>query len=125
MALSDYFDRDGVVSIWLGLTRPDPDDNVNVLRDLCGVESYDLDAQDVVAVGEFEEAPVADLLRLLSYSSSFRDAAGRAAAAKGLVRAYWAVGQYDFAYDPARVYVPVAADPVFLGCFPWSDAEDD
>jgi hypothetical protein len=121
---SDYFDEDGVVSVWLGLTKPERDDGVDILRDLCGVETYDLDSQEVVAVGEFEEAPAADVLRQLSYSRSFLAAAVQAAEARGIRTAFWAVAQYDYAYDPARVYAPVAADPVFIGSFPWSDAED-
>lgn len=120
---SDYFDQDGVVSVWIGLTKPERDDSIDILRDLCGVESYDLDFQEVVAVGEFEEAPVVDILRQLSYSASFFDAAVRAARLRGIARAHWSVAQYDFAYDPARVYVPIAADPLFIGSFPWSDAE--
>jgi hypothetical protein len=124
MKRSDYFDKDGVVSVWLGLTRPKGDENADILRDLCGVESYDLDAQDIVAVGEFEEAPVADIIRLLSYSSSFAASVIRAAKAKDIFTAFWGLGQYDFAYNPARVYVPVAADPVFIGSFPWTDTED-
>jgi hypothetical protein len=110
-----------VVSVWLGLIKPEQDGGVDILRDLCGVESYDLDAQDIVAVGEFEEAPVAEILRLLSSSSSFLANAVRAADAQGLRTAFWAIGQYNYAYDPARVYVPIAADPVFLGTFTWSD----
>lgn len=124
MQRSDYFDAAGVVSVWLGRTKPKRGSKKDILRDLCGVESYDLDAQDVVAVGEFEEAPVADVLRLLSYSSSFLADAARAADARGVRMAFWAVAQYDYAYDPALVYVPIAADPVFIGRFPWSDAED-
>ena len=122
MERSDYFDANGLVSVWLGLTRPERDDRVDILRDLCGVEAYDLDFQEVVAVGEFEEAPAGDVLRLLSYSASFLPAAVRAAAARGIRSASWAVAQYDFGYDPTRVCVPVAADPVFIGSFPWSDA---
>jgi hypothetical protein len=121
---SDYFDEDGGVSVWLGRTKPERDDGVDILRDLCGVESYDLDFQDIVAVGEFEEALVADILRQLSYSSSFLAGAVQAAETRGIRRAFWAIGQYNYAYDPARVYVPIATDPVFIGNFPWSDAED-
>jgi hypothetical protein len=123
MARSDFFDREGVVSIWLGLKQPRRDSGADILRDLCGVEYYDLDFQDFIAVGEFEEAPVADILRLLSYSASFLGAGVRVAESRGIARAHWAVGQLDFAYDPARVYVPRAADPVFLGSFLYSTAE--
>jgi hypothetical protein len=119
---SDYFDHPGSVSIWLGLTKPERDNSVDILRDLCGVEYYDLDFQEVVAVGEFDVAPVEDVLRRLSYSASFVNAALQVAASKGIRTAFWAVCQYDYAYDPARVYEMIAADPVFIGSFPWSDA---
>jgi hypothetical protein len=120
---SDYFDHPGSVSIWLGLTKPERDNSVDILRDLCGVEYYDLDFQEVVAVGEFDVAPVEDVLRRLSYSASFVNAALQVAASKGIRTAFWAVCQYDYAYDPARVYGMIAADPVFIGSFPWSDTE--
>lgn len=123
MERSDYFDEAGVVSVWLGLTKPESAGGVDILRDLCGVQTYDLDFQDTVAVGAFEAAPVADVVRQLSYSRSFLAAAVRTAEARGIRTACWAVAQYDYAYDPARVYVPVAADPVFVGSFPWSDCE--
>jgi hypothetical protein len=120
---SDYFDRDGVVSVWLGLTKPERGDSADILRDLCGVQAYDLDFQEVVAVGEFEEAPAVEVLRQLSYSRSFLTAAIRAAESRGIREAFWAVAQYNYAYDPSRVYVPIATDPVFIGSFPWSDSE--
>jgi hypothetical protein len=121
---SDYFDKAGIVSVWIGLTRPRRDSGADILRDLCGVQAYDLDFQEVVAVGEFEEAPTVEVLRLLSYSRSFLTAAIRAAEARGIRTACWAVAQYDYAYDPSRVYVPIAADPVFIGSFPWSDSKE-
>jgi hypothetical protein len=123
VARSDYFDEDGVVSIWLGLAKPKRDDKRDILRDLCGVQAYDVDFQEVVAIGEFEEAPVEDILRQLSYSTSFLADAVRAAGTKGIRSAFWAVAQFDYGYDPARVYVPIANDPVFIGCFPWAEAE--
>jgi len=121
---SDSFGQPGSVSVWLGLTKPERDDSMDILRDLCGVEYYDLDYQETVAVGEFDEAAVADVLRQLSYSASFLTPALRAAESKGIRSAFWAVAQYDYAYDPTRVYAVIAADPVFIGSFPWSDVQD-
>lgn len=123
MQRSDFFDKPGVVSVWLGMSKPEPDESVDILRDLCGVQHYDLDFQDVVAVGDFEKAPVEDLLRLLSYSSSYLFAAIRQAKKLKITSACWAMSQGNYAYDPTRVFVPVADDPVFLGCFAWSDAK--
>lgn len=123
MERSDDFDKDSVVSVWLGLTKPERDGGVDILHDLCGVQAYDLDFQDVVAVGEFEEAPALEVLRQLSYSRSFLTAAVRAAESRGVRTAFWAVAQYNYAYDHSRANVPIAPDPVFIGSFPWSDSE--
>jgi len=37
---------------------------------------------------------------------------------------YWALAQYEFAYDPKRVRRSVAKDPLSLGVFDWNDSED-
>ena len=52
-------------------------------------------------------------------------AANQAAAKKKMTRAYWALAQYDFAYNPARVRRAIAEDPLFLGVFDWNDSEDE
>jgi hypothetical protein len=64
------------------------------------------------------------MLNRLSYSSSFLGPANQAAAKKKVSQAYWALAQYDFAYNPERVHVAVAKDPLFLGVFDWNDSED-
>jgi hypothetical protein len=66
-------------------------------------------------------APVATLLRRLSFFKPFLDEALRAAAERGIAEALWALMQLDFEYEAARVHRPVAADPVFLGAFPWHE----
>lgn len=99
---------------------------VDILKDWCGVSNYDLDDQEVAAINEkYRQAPVRNLLKTLSYSSSFIAEATKAAAASKIRRAFWALARYDFAYDPARVRAAVAADPVFLGVFEWNDDEAD
>jgi hypothetical protein len=128
MGRRQSFRKKGVVSIWVGLRKPDPEAmaGVDILNDLCGTGHYDLDDQEVSAIaGNFPKAPVADILRRLSYSSSFLAAALGAAKGKAIRHAYWALAQYDFAYDPARAQQPVAPDPVFLGAFDWTDDEAD
>ncbi len=101
-------------------------EGVDILKSLCGVESYNLDDQEVSAVDDsFPRAAVADILGELSYSGSFLEAALQATADKKVKQAYWALAQYDFAYDPRRVRGTVADEPLFLGVFDWNDAEEE
>jgi hypothetical protein len=98
-------------------------EGADLLRDLCGVDSYDLDDQEVSAIdGTFPKAAVDVVLGRLSYSSSFIKAALEAAATKKVTNVYWALAQYDFAYNPDKARPPVADDPLF---FDWNDSEDD
>ena len=110
------FQRDGVLSIWIGLSDGTSGMDLDVLQDLCGVGYYALDNQEGMNF-EFNLVPVAELLAPLSYSSSFTNAAASKATAAGLSQARWVTVQYDFAYSPERVQRPIAADPVFLGVF--------
>lgn len=111
------FERDGVVSIWIGLSNGSSE--VDVLQDLCGVGYYSLDNQEGMNF-DFKLVPVGELLSRLSYSSSFMKATVEKANAMSLSQARWVTVQYDFAYSPARVQRPIAADPVFLGVFEYS-----
>jgi hypothetical protein len=113
------FTSEGWVSIWVGQERGDP--NVDILHDLCGVEYYDVDFQECIVAKDWAPAPIASLLERLSFAESFLAPAFEAARQKGLSDAVWVVMQLDFAYDPLRVTRPVAADPVFLGTFPWHE----
>jgi hypothetical protein len=70
-------------------------------------------------------ATVREILRKLSYSSTFLEAATRSAAEKSLKHAYWALAQYDFVYKPRRGRKVDERAPFFLGVFDWNDAEDD
>lgn len=116
------FEREGVCSVWLGVTPAGTyDKNVDILQDLCGVGYYSLHNQEVMVLDQ--ESTLAELLADLSYSESFVDAVARAAGATG--RGHWIVVQYDFAYDPARVKRKPAKDPRFLGVFPYTDDDDD
>ena len=127
MARGPFFEKKGKVSIWLGLRKPNLKamEGVDILKHLCGVNYYDLDEQEVAAAGDtFPKASVADILGRLSYSSSFLERANQAAAKKKVKQAYWALAQYEFAYNPERVRRAVAKDPLFLGVFDWNDSED-
>jgi hypothetical protein len=128
VAKTPSFRKKGKISVWIGVRKPDMRamQGVDILKDLCAVEHYDLDDQEISAAGRsFPVATCAEVLASLSYSSSFLAAATEAAAKRKLHRTYWALAQYDFAYDPRRVRGTVAEDPLFLGVFDWNDAEDE
>ena len=116
------------VSLWLAVKKPSTKkmQGVDILKDLCGVRHYDLDSQELAAVADdFPKAPVEEILRKLSYSSTFVDAATRAAAEQSIKHAYWALAQYDFVYKPKHGGKVDERAPHFLGVFDWNDAEDD
>lgn len=99
---------------------------VDILKDLCGVRHYDLDSQELAAVADnFPKGEVEEILRKLSYSSTFLDAATRAASEQSITHAYWALAQYDFVYEPTGRRKVDERAPLFLGVFDWNDAEDD
>ena len=113
------------MSVWINIRKPNLKTK-DVLKDLCGVDYYDLDDQEVSAVDEtLPRANVDDILGRLSYSTSFLKAALEAAAKKKVTKAYCALAQFDFAYKPEKARQPVAVDPLFLGIFDWNDSEDD
>jgi hypothetical protein len=118
------YEEPGVVSIWVGVVKPDLEANrgVDILKVMCGV-SYDIDFQEVLLAPDNCRlpVPVAQLLGQFSYSESFLPAACEAATARGIEQIYWAVAQYDFAYHPERVRRKVWPDPLFLGMLPWHD----
>jgi hypothetical protein len=108
------------LSVWVGRVRHDP--KVNLLRDLCGVDHYDLDFQEInVDDKRWREQPVNKLLGPLSYAESFVDAVVAAAKDKGFAKALYVIVQYNFTYDPKKVKRKVASDPVFLGVFDYDD----
>jgi hypothetical protein len=127
MSLKDYsdeddyytqgFEKEGVVSIWVGLedSADDPEE-LDVLQDLCGVGYYELDNQEANCF-DFKSVTLQELFDELSYSDSFINEAIEAARSKEVLEARWVIVQYDFEYDPCRVTRPIADDPVFLGCF--------
>ncbi len=118
------FEKEGEVSVWVGFERRDP--SIDLLKDLCGVEHYDVDSQECIVDGKnWMKQPIKRLLGRLSYSGSFLAEALAAARERGLIEALYVVAQYDFAYDPKKAKKRIAADPVFLGHFAWSDQEDE
>jgi hypothetical protein len=108
------------LSVWVGNVRRKPE--VDLLRELCGVDYYDLDSQEInVDDKRWREQPVKKLVSPLSYSESFIDDVVAAAKDKGMAKALYVIVQYDFAYDRKKVKRKVASDPVFLGVFDYDD----
>jgi hypothetical protein len=113
------FEQDGVVSVWVFLEKENPADaGKDVLKDFCGVEYYDLDAQEGIVVDD--PLPLESLMRQLSYSESFIDEAMQAATRVGITKALGVLVQFDFAFDPTEIPGPIAKDPLFLGYFDWN-----
>lgn len=111
------FEKDGIVSIWVGLKDNTNDsEDLDVLQDLCGVGYYELSNQEANCF-EFRRVSLEKLLEDISYSNSFMTEALERAKKKGLTEGLWITVQYDFEYDPSRVKRKIADDPVFLGCF--------
>ena len=113
------FDQEGVVSVWAGLRDDEGDTELDVLQDMCGVGYYRLSDQENNCI-DFQLVGLRDLLKDLSYASSFMDDVVLAAEKKGIAEARWVVVQYDFQYDPSRVLRTVLKDPLFIGGFPYS-----
>ncbi len=112
------FESRGWVSIWASLTTEDQDKDV--LRDLCGVDYYDVDYQENIAAENWNLTPIRELICKLSYSDSYIEKAVSSAEKKGVREARQVVMQLNFKYDPGKVTKKIMEDPIFLGAFRWS-----
>lgn len=112
------FEQQDIVSVWLGMLGGEHDTEADVLQDLCGVGYYRLDDQEIHHV-DFKQLPVEQLISALSYSDSFLVQTVEAATKRSIHAAKWVLVQYDFNYNPIKVQRPVAADPIFIGSFPY------
>jgi hypothetical protein len=111
----------GKVSIWAGNTKIDED--VDILKDLCGIGSYDLDDQEInVDDVKWKSQRIAKLVADLSYSASFAGAVIEECQRRGLNEALYIVAQFDFIFDPKANKIRKGA-PIFLGAFDWSGEE--
>ena len=118
------FRKKGKVSVWVGQVKIDP--QIDILRDLCGVKAYDLDLQEcIVDAKKWKPQKIAKLLSQLSFPESFADDAAAAIGKFGIDSALYLICQYDFAYNPKRAIQPISSDPQFVGCFVWTNLEDD
>lgn len=114
------FEQDGVVSLWVFREEESPNDvGKDVLKDFCGVDSYDSDFQEGITTKESQQ--LSSLVSQLSYSTSFINDAINAAERIGIKEALGVIAQYNFAYDPSKVSRELASDPVFIGYFKFQD----
>ncbi len=119
---SQGFEKNGVVSLWVGLGDRSSEPDVDTLQDLCGVGYYKIDDQEGNCFN-FDEVDLYNLLKGLSYSDSFLSEALAAAKNIGITNARWVTAQYEFEYNPEKVTRPIAEDPTFIGVFNYSSVE--
>lgn len=116
-------EQEGVVSIWISLEHSECNPNVDVFHDLCGVASYDEDRGETYFEDDQPLVPVEVLIRGLSFGSTFREEAIRAAAAKGITQVYWVASICDYCFEATSETARAAARPhapVFIGVFAYS-----
>jgi len=118
---SQDFEKEGVVSIWLGVDQiKQEDEELDVLQNFCGVGYYNLDDQESNTF-DFKDTKIEELLKEISYSESFIQEALKKAREKNLESAKWIIVQFDFAYDPKKVSVTISREPIFLGTFNYEE----
>jgi len=113
------FEKDNHLSIWIGKEVPDSASGKDILKDLCGVDYYDVDFQEIVGDEDWRDMPIDSLCSRLSYSASYLSEALAAARSLGIQSGRWAVMQLNYDYRPDEVKKPIATDPIFLGSFRW------
>jgi hypothetical protein len=113
------FDKEGIVSIWLGLGNIQNLKDTDILKVLCGVEDYDIDNQEVDYYNEGNLTPISELLKNLSYSESFCEEVLVSSQNKRFEEGNFIIAQYDFAFDPSQLEHLEETDIVFIGCFPY------
>ena len=114
MARTPFFEKKGKVSLWLGVRKPKGKvmEGVDIPKTSAGCTTTTSTSRKWrLSEIPFPGPTVAEILRRLSYCSSFLEPANHAAAEKRVTHAYWALAQYEFAYDPKRVRRAVAKDP--------------
>lgn len=116
------FEKEGVLSIWVGTKNIDS--NIDILKELCGVDYYDVDFQDCIVADDCQETNIENLIKRLSYAESYCEKAVSKAKSRGLDKAIWVTMQFDFAYDPSLVTRPIADNPIFLGVFEYVDDDN-
>jgi hypothetical protein len=113
------FRQDGKVTLWICLDRHTSDSDGDPLKDLFGIEHYDLD--ELEPVGDWTLQPLEALFDDLSYSASFKNRAMEIARAAGISKARFIIALFNFAYDPNLLSLNLPAEPKFLGVFDWHD----
>lgn len=102
------------ISIWISkdIVKETGEDELDILRDLCGVEEYDEDMQEIYFV-DGEMSKVEDLLAPLSFSDSFKDSVLAKCESLGIAEGGYILAQYDFVYDKKVL----SDEIIFIGTF--------
>lgn len=113
------------LSIWFGkeIVHETDEDEVDLLKDLCGVEYYDVDFQEIFFV-DGEVSDLETLLEPLSYSDTFMQEVISKANNLGITEASYALVQYDFVYEGSEKDLPEDS-PIFVGVFDYTPEDED
>ncbi|MFZ6741643.1 immunity 22 family protein [Undibacterium sp. JH2W] len=112
-------EKDGVVSIWVGLEHQRSD--IDLLKDLCGVDFYDLDFQECIPALNGKTNAIGNLVNQLSYNESFGSNACSSAQAIGINEVAWVVMQLNFSFDESQTKKKMSDKVRFLGVFDYDD----
>ncbi|MDP1978670.1 immunity 22 family protein [Undibacterium sp.] len=113
-------EKDGVVSIWVGFEHQQSD--IDLLKDLCGVDFYDLDFQECIPALNGKTDAIENLVDQLSYNESFGRKVCSAARDMGIDQVAWIVMQLNFFFDLNNAKKNISDKIGFLGVF---DYEED
>ncbi len=113
------------LSIWFGkeIIHETDEDEVDLLKDLCGVDNYDSEFQEIFFV-DGEVSDLETLLEPLSYSETFMQKVIAKANSLGITEASYALVQYDFEYKNEIKDLPKDS-PIFVGVFDYIPEEED
>ncbi len=116
---------DNKLSIWFGkeIIHETDEDEVDLLKDLCGVEYYDIDFQEIFFV-DGEVSDLETLLEPLSYSETFMKEVIKKANNLGITEASYALVQDDFGSEDTKMDLPKDS-PIFVGVFDYIPEDEE
>ncbi len=113
------FEHIGFVSVWAGLEHQGLD--IDLLKDLCGVEFYDVDFQECSPATNNTLQPIEDLVKRFSYSESFAPDVCVKSKDAGVDQVAWLVMQLNFAFEENKSTKKVSDKVKFIGVFKYED----
>lgn len=109
----------GFISIWAGLEHQKQ--SVDLLKDLCGVDFYDVDFMECSPAPPTQFQSVESLVKRLSYSESFGPEVCTATENLGLHQIAWLVMLLNHSFVPSETTTKSAESVHFLGVFQYTD----